>query len=75
MGRFDDKAGVGYHQPRYPQRGVGRTERVIADQWLDRYTGWCELFKVRISPDACKLRQDTEMSDFCKGCKGISKRT
>jgi hypothetical protein len=76
MGRFDNKAGFGSNLPRYQQRGVGKTECVTADQWLDRYTGLCEPFKVRISPDACKLRrQDAELSDFCKGCKGISKRT
>jgi hypothetical protein len=48
---------------------------VTADQWLDRYTGWCEPFKVRISLDACKLRQDAELSDFCKGCKGMAKES
>lgn len=75
MGRFDNKAGFGSNQLRYPQRGVGITECVTADQWLDRYTGWCEQFKVRISPDACKLRQVAELSDLCKGCKGMRKRS
>ena len=71
MGRFNNKAGFGSNLPSYPQRGAGKTECVTADQWLDRHTGWCKPFKVRISPEACELRQDSELSDFCKGCKGI----
>ena len=71
MGRFNNKAGFGSNLPHYPQRGAGKTECVTADQWLDRHTGWCKPFKVRISPEACELRQDSELSDFCKGCKGI----
>ena len=76
MGRFDTIAGFGSNLPRFPQRGEGKTECETADQWLDRNAGWCEPFKARISPETCKLRrQDAELSDFCKGCTGIRKRT
>jgi hypothetical protein len=48
---------------------------MTVDQWLDWYAGWCEPFKARISPYTCKLRrQDSELSDFCKGYKGIRRR-
>jgi hypothetical protein len=36
MGRFDNKAGFGSDQPRYPQRRVAKAECVTVDQWLDR---------------------------------------
>jgi hypothetical protein len=71
-----DKDGLSPNQSRYPKRGTGKAECcVTADQWLDRYAGWCEPFQVRITPDACKLRRNSELSDFCKGCKGIRKRS
>jgi hypothetical protein len=70
MGWFDNKAGLGSKQPRFPQRRVAKTECVTTDQWLDLYTGWCETLKVRISVDACKSRQVSELGDFCKVCKG-----
>jgi len=71
---LDTKTGFGPNQSLYPQRGTGKTECMTADQWLDRHAGWCEPFKVRISPDACKLRRNSELSDFCKGCRGIRTR-
>jgi hypothetical protein len=75
MWRLDNKDGISPSQSRYPQRRTGKAECcVTADQWLDRYAGWCEPFQVRISPDACKFRRNSELSDFCKGCKGIRKR-
>jgi hypothetical protein len=70
MGRFDNKAGFGSNQLRYPQRRVAKTECVTVDQWLDRYAGWCEPLQARISDDACKSRRDSELSDICKECKG-----
>jgi hypothetical protein len=75
MGQFDNITGFGYNLPCHPQKEAGKTDCVTADQWLDRYTGWCEPFKARMSPDACKLRRDAELSDFCQGCKGIHKRS
>jgi hypothetical protein len=77
MGRFDNKAGLGSNRPRFPQRRVAKTECVTVDQWLDRYAGWCEPLKARISADACKSRQNSELGDFCKVCKGkgIRKRS
>jgi hypothetical protein len=75
MWRLDNKDGISPKQSHYPKRGAGKTECcVTADQWLDRNTGWCEPFKVRISSDACKLRRRSELSDFCRGCKGIRTR-
>ena len=73
MVRFDTKAGFGTTQPLYAQRGTGKTEYITADQWLDRYAGWCESYQARISPDACKSRQNSALNEFCKGCKGIRK--
>jgi hypothetical protein len=75
MLRFDDKARFGHNLPRYLQKRAGKTECLTAEQWLDRYTGWCEPFKARISPDACKSRKGSELSDFCKGCTGIRNRS
>jgi hypothetical protein len=77
MGRFDNKAGFGSKLTRFPQRGTGKTGYETVDQWLDRYTGWCEPLKARISVGACKSRQDSELGDFCKVCKGkgIRKRS
>jgi hypothetical protein len=77
LGRFDNKAGFGSKQTRFPQRGTGKTEYKTVDQWLDRYAGWCEPLQARISVDACKSRQDSELGDFCKVCKGkgIRKRS
>ena len=68
---FENKAGFDVIQPRYPQKRGGKTECMTADQWLDRYAGWCESYKARISSAACKLRRESELSEFCTGCKGI----
>lgn len=73
MGRFDNNAGFGFKQPRYLQRGAGTTEFMTTEQWLDRYAGWCESYKARISSVACKSRRDLQLNEFCKGCKGIRK--
>jgi len=73
--QFEDKAGFGPNLSFYPQSGAEKTEIMTAEQWLDRNTGWCEPYKARISPDACKLRKVSEMSDFCMVCKGIRKRS
>jgi hypothetical protein len=68
--RFDNKAGFGSTQQSFLQRGTGKTEYVTADQWLDRYADWCESYQARISSSACKLRRESELSEFCTGCKG-----
>ena len=74
IGRFIKRAVLGTNQTRYTQRGAGKTECMTADQWLDQYAGWCEPFKARISPDACKLRRDSDLNDLCNVCKGIRKK-
>ena|SRR5665647_1711072 len=71
--RFENNAGFGTTLPRYLQRGAGKTGFMTAEQWLDRYAGWCESYQARISPDACKSRQNSALNEFCKGCKGIRK--
>jgi hypothetical protein len=71
--RFENNAGFGATLPRYLQRGTGKTGFMTADQWLERYAGWCESYKARISSVACKSRRDSELNEFCKGCKGICK--
>ena len=75
MMRFYSKTGFSSKQLRFSQRGTGKTECLTADQWLDRYAGWCEPFKARISAEACKSRQGSGLSEFCMGCKGILKRS
>lgn len=72
--RFDNNAGFDAPMPRLSRRTAGKAEHMTADQWLDRYAGWCESYKARISSFACKLRQNSELSDFCKGCKGVGKK-
>lgn len=71
--RFDNKAGFDATLPRYLQRGTGKTGFMTADQWLERNAGWCESYQARISPDACKSRRDSQLNEFCKGCKGVRK--
>ncbi len=72
---FENIAGFGATQPRYPQKKAGKSECMTADQWLDRYSDWCEPYKARISSAACKSRQKSELSEFCMGCKGIRNRS
>jgi hypothetical protein len=71
--RFGNNAGFGATLPRYLQKETGKTELMTAAQWLDRNAGWCESYQARISPDACKSRQNSGLNEFCKGCKGIRK--
>jgi hypothetical protein len=71
--RFENNAGFGATLPRYLKRGTGKTEFMTADQWLERYAGWCESYQARISPYACKSRQNSALNEFCNGCKGIRK--
>lgn len=73
--RFENNVGFGAALPRYLQRGTGKTEFMTADQWLERYAGWCESYQARISPVACKSRRDSQLNEYCKGCKGIRKRS
>jgi len=71
--RFENNAGFGSTLPSYPQRGTRKTGFMTADQWLERYAGWCESYQARISSAACKSRQNSALNEFCKGCKGIRK--
>lgn len=74
MGRFDHTAGFIPDLLRNLQLRMGAAERVTAEQWLERHADWCEPYQPRISSSACKTRRDSELSDFCKGCRGILKR-